>query len=280
MILYFQGIHVECGHLDLSRPRWKCPLCKPVVAQMPNKPISVFTKVKRLADPPNKEFTRNVLQNLTFRVSSNYDIDVDMHKNRRDPKDPVIVSFKVKGVPAFDIPEQVKVSKNSLDESDKVKNIPCPFENCEAVLSRVEFKLHCSEHRKEDANNVDTTCDDEKQIDNIVQNMENSEEMVDDPGNDSVEFIEEKHLSPVKTFTSPPPGKQSSILSFFKRFSPSKTVQIPAKRSKVETESDDVIVTTPIKDNSDNKDNVISSPVGYFKMDEEISLKSPVKMAI
>merc|ERR1712098_1034990 len=190
--------------------RWKCPLCKPVVSKLPNKPISVFTRVKRASDPPNKEFTRNVFENLTFRVSNNYEIGVDMHKNRRDPKDPVIVSFKVNGVPAFDIPNPVKVKKNPLDnESDKIKNIPCPYDDCNELLSRLQFKEHCLQHK--DTKNIS-----ESQADNESADVPANES---EAANESIEFVEEIVKSPIEK-TSAQKEKQSSILSFFKRFSP------------------------------------------------------------
>ena len=104
-------------------------------------PVSVFTRVKNSQDPPNKEFTRNVLQNLNFRVGRSNDIRVDVHKNRRNPLDPVVVSFKVKGVPKYDIPKPVMLKKKAPDiEKDKV---------CEELLSREEFRGHLNQHRQQ-----------------------------------------------------------------------------------------------------------------------------------
>merc|ERR1712029_1237018 len=255
-----------------TRPRWKCPLCKPVLSKLPNKPISVFTWVKRATDPPNQEFTRNVLENLTFRVSNNYEIGVDMHKNRRDPKDPVIVGFKVNGVPAFDIPNPVKVKKNPLDnESDKIKNIPCPFDQCDDLLSRLEFKDHCSHHK---TSNSESNEEDNK---GSSQKFEEGEAEIsvndnaDVPANESIEVVEEIVKSP-KLQNSAQKEKQSSILSFFKRFSPADGP--PTKKAKLDR-SASPILRTPDKNEGESK-KVISSPVGYFKVDEEITMKSPI----
>ena len=76
-----QGIHVECGRLNKSRPRWKCSMCKPVVATMSKEPISVFTRVKRNKEPQNKEFTRGVFENLTFRDAFKKDFEsLDLYR--------------------------------------------------------------------------------------------------------------------------------------------------------------------------------------------------------
>ena len=330
-----QGIHVQCGNLDVSRPRWKCPMCKPVIASLDNKPISVFTRVKRNKEPPNQKFTRNVLENLTFRFSDNYDIDVEMHKNRRDPKDPVVVGFKVKGVPAFDIPMPVKLKKNELDnETDKVKNIPCPFNDCEELLSRLEFKEHCKQHREkqpeEDNSDPPTAKDDDKSnalsnegstdsnersiddqgdeevavsvaepkdtISNITDeskcddqevpvsvkepkdsfnNVTSESETVESQNDQSIEIVEEVvNSSPVNNKQS---AKQATILSFFKRFSPKIDAETPpTKKKKKEGSKNSPVLKTPEK-KEEEKATVISSPVGYFKVDEDISIKSPLK---
>jgi len=278
-----QGIHVECGNLDKTRPRWKCPLCKPVVSKLPNKPISVFTRVKRASDPPNKEFTRNVFENLTFRVSNNYEIGVDMHKNRRDPKDPVIVSFKVNGVPAFDIPNPVKVKKNPLDnETDKIKNIPCPYDDCNELLSRLQFKEHCLQHK--DTKNIsesqeedeNTTCQEvEEEKATEISDNESADVPANESeaANESIEFVEEIVKSPIEK-TSAQKEKQSSILSFFKRFSPCDGP--PIKKAKLDRSASPTLRTPKKEANVDESQKVISSPVGYFKVDEEITMKSPV----
>jgi len=283
-----QGIHVECGQLDVARPRWKCPLCRPVVARLPNKPISVFTRVKRSQEPPNKEFKRNVLENLTFRVSQNYQIDVDMHKNRRNPKDPVVVSFKVNGVPAFDIPNPVKVKKNELDNaSDKIQNIPCPFDGCEELVSRLQFKDHCKEHRADgdDNSSYENTGDDtvETAVEHSVTEDTDAKEDrhesqtsdIELPGesveaaNKSIEEVDEAKVKELLTNLEKPKTseKQSTILSFFKRFDPKpKQMEPPTKKLKLDREIE--LLKTPPKATviSPPKDTVISSPLGYFKV--------------
>ena len=279
---------MECGQLDVARPRWKCPLCRPVVARLPNKPISVFTRVKRSQEPPNKEFKRNVLENLTFRVSQNYQIDVDMHKNRRNPKDPVVVSFKVNGVPAFDIPNPVKVKKNELDNaSDKIQNIPCPFDGCEELISRLQFKDHCKEHRADgdDNSSYENTGDDtvETAVEHSVTEDTDAKEdrhesQTSDtelPGesveaaNESIEEVDEAKVKELLTNLEKPKTseKQSTILSFFKRFDPKpKQMEPPTKKLKLDREIE--LLKTPPKATviSPPKDTVISSPLGYFKV--------------
>ena len=274
---------MECGQLDVARPRWKCPLCRPVVARLPNKPISVFTRVKRSQEPPNKEFKRNVLENLTFRVSHNYQIDVDMHKNRRNPKDPVVVSFKVNGVPAFDIPNPVKVKKNDLDNaSDKIQNIPCPYDGCEELVSRLQFKDHCREHRADGDDNTSPENTGDDGVETAVEHPDTKDrhesqtsdtELPGESGveaaNTSIEVVDEVKVKELLTNLEKPKQseKQSTILSFFKRFDPKpKQVEPPTKKLKLDKEIE--LLKTPPKATvvSPPKDTVISSPMGYFKV--------------
>ena len=277
---------MECGQLDVARPRWKCPLCRPVVARLPNKPISVFTRVKRSQEPPNKEFKRNVLENLTFRVSQNYQIDVDMHKNRRNPKDPVVVSFKVNGVPAFDIPNPVKVKKNDLDNaSDKIQNIPCPYDGCEELVSRLQFKDHCREHRADGDDNtshgntgddgVETavehplTEDTEDRHESQISDTELPGESGVEAANTSIEVVDEVKVKELLTNLDKPKHieKQSTILSFFKRFDPQpKQVEPPTKKLKLDREIEPPKTPPKATVISPPKDTVISSPLGYFRV--------------
>ena len=224
---------------------------------LPNKPISVFTKVKRLKDPPNKEFTRNILQNLTFTLAQNRNITVDMFKNRKKDLKPVL-SFQVNSVPAFDIPNPVKVRKDVMEENpeDKIKNIPCPFDDCEELVSRLQFRNHCRQHREEKI--VQKEPDKEKNLvetegektgsENIHTNDESSSEeafhgfpdILNDKanlssrnGNCSVKEIEgpktkKARLSGSITLTaSSKPKAQSSILSFFRKFVPKDETSAP-----------------------------------------------------
>ena len=75
--------------------------------------------------------------------------------------------------------------------------------------------------------------------------------------------------------------KQRSILSFFSKFSPKvgsesrspkKQLQCPGSPNlrSVKSPAKDLVMKTPEK-------KVISSPIGYFKVDEEISIRTPVK---
>jgi hypothetical protein len=72
--LCFQGIHIQCGDLDFDRPRWKCEFCREVVRNLPNKPVSVFRRV-RTATRPNQKGAGGMppllgalLEKVTFRV--------------------------------------------------------------------------------------------------------------------------------------------------------------------------------------------------------------------
>ena len=254
-----QGIHVECGQLDRARPRWKCPMCKPVVSSLSNKPISVFTRVKRSENPPNQQFSRAVFDNLTFRVDTeSYQINVDLHKNRKDPKDPVLVSFKVDGVPAFDIPQPVKVHPpQSTVEKISVGNIPCPYDNCDRMdLTREEFREHCLTHKK-------ASVEESKPKEEIKNDDLKKVDESDERNKDSSQSCE----SPTKL------QKQSSIFNFFQRFSPiSPCFQPPRKRIKLDREGPP-IPGTPTKTENDN--NVISSSVGFFKLDDDSRVRSP-----
>ena len=253
-----QGIHVLCGGLDKARPRWKCPMCKPVLASMPNKPISVFTRVKRSQDPPDKEFTRAVFENLSFKVNTeSYEINVGLHKNRKDPKDPVVVSFKVEGVPAFDVPKPVKVHKTaSKVEMEKV--IPCPHDHCEELLSRLEFREHCLKHKEEAAR---------------VTRHRGEEEDQPDEGQGQVETEERGHDEDVKSVSQTTLEKQSAIENFFNHFSPDSPNfdQPPRKKIKLDKAS---------QSKPESEGCVISSPVGYFKVDQVIHPKSPVRKVL
>ena len=223
---------------------------------LPNKPISVFTKVKRLKDPPNKEFSRNILQNLTFTVAQNRNITVDMFKNRKKDLKPVL-SFQVNSVPAFDIPNPVKVRKDVMEENpeDKIKNIPCPYDDCEELVSRLQFRNHCKQHREgkivqkntdkeEDLVEGVETCTKKKHTDDESSPEEAfhgfSEILTDKVnstsrnGNCSVDEIEEPktkkaRLSGSTTLTaSSKPKAQSSILSFFSKFVPKDETAVAA----------------------------------------------------
>ena len=189
--------------------------------------------------------------------------------------------FQVNGVPAFDIPNPVKVKKNPLDnESDKIKNIPCPYDQCDDLLSRLEFKDHCSHHKE--TSNSESNEEDNK---GSSQKFEEGEAEISvndnadvpenentiEAANESIEVVEEIVKSP-KLQNSAQKEKQSSILSFFKRFSPADGP--PTKKAKLDR-SASPILRTPDKNEGESK-KVISSPVGYFKVDEEITMKSPI----
>jgi len=339
--LCFQGMHIECGNLDFARPRYKCGFCKAVVANLPNKPIPVFTRVKRSQDPPNKEFSRKVLENLTFNMSSeNFEIKIHMYKDRKNVKEPEIATFQITGMPAVDIPNPVKVHKDVTESiEDKIKNIPCPFDDCCELISRLQFKEHCRQHRE----GKEIKTDEEIQKDKENETEEQEESHIDE-GNHKENIVEETNenitegnedsapiegflelvTSPLKTLTpgkqensdtkkkkgtslsgppskkrkmnnsaskmTPPGEKQSSILKFFQKFSPKfDTEKHPPKKEmkKVQTcpESPSLrLSNSPLKSlvEKENKlatpeKKVISSPIGYFKVDEEISIKTPVK---
>jgi len=277
-----QGIHVECGELDRARPRWKCSMCKPVVASMSNKPISVFTRVKRSQEPPNKEFTRAVFENLTFRVDTeSYEINVDLHKNRKNPKDPVLVSFKVEGVPAFDIPQPVKLQKSELShEIIKMKNIPCPYDDCEELLSRLEFKEHCLKHKEV---KVEEKCKNDipHESFNVIESQKYKISNADESEMESNEIpneVENRHETKLNSELEDriEQPKQSSISNFFTRFSPKSPEFCQPLRKKIRLEKvKPPFPCTPTKTEDKCQDTVISSPFGYFKVDGDVQVKSP-----
>ena len=159
---------MKCGGLSLARPRWKCDFCKQAVKDLPSRPVPVFTRVKRAEKPPDQEFTRKVLSNLTFRVT-NREINVDVHKNRKDPNDPIVARFEVTGAPPpKDILLPVSVKKEvTAKERDKVKNIPCPWDDCNTLLNRIEFSSHLAAHK---GHSTETEEDEEKAT--IVEGQE------------------------------------------------------------------------------------------------------------
>ena len=321
-------------------------MCKPILARMPNDPVSVFTRVKRSQDPPNKDFTRNILQNLNFRVGRDDDIRVDVHKNRRNPMDPVLVSFKVKSVHKYDIPKPVMLKRKAQEnEKHKEKNIPCPYDDCEELLSRQEFRDHLNQHRERnklsenmgdgEAGDIKVkTQEDVTNNENIIPKMamefnsphgesfndkceeENAQSNVSleqmDITEDSVEIVETKP-GDNSLNKSKQAEKQSSILNFFKRFDPrpkDEVEEIYSKKSKKDLLSPTFkstpklksiklgknkpigdkpvpnIVehftnistpasnrqTTPETKEENAKTKVISSPIGFFKIDQSSSI--------
>ena len=161
---------MKCGGLSLARPRWKCDFCKNAVKDLPSRPVPVFTRVKRSANPPDQDFTRKVLSNLTFRVT-NREINVDVFKNRRDPNDPIVARFEVTGAPPpKDILLPVSVKKEvTAKERDRVKNIPCPWDDCNTLLNRIEFSSHLAAHK---GHSTETEEEDEEEKATIVEGQE------------------------------------------------------------------------------------------------------------
>ena len=273
-----QGIHVECGGLDRARPRWKCPMCKPVVASLSNKPISVFTRVKRAENPPNKQFSRAVFDNLTFKVDTEtYQINVDLHKNRKDPKDPVLVSFKVDGVPAFDVPKPVKLHQTEPKvEKNSVRSIPCPYDYCEVLLSKAEFKEHCLTHKKTSVEQSKEPEESDRSDLNTDQNskFDNNKMDTDEIKNDDISVqIEERRESSQSDKSPILLRKQSSFFDLFSPKSPEfEDRKPPRKKIKLDKLGPSIPGTPP---KTENTDIVISSPVGFFKVDDNSHVGSP-----
>ena len=270
---------------------------------------------------------------------------MDVHKNRRNSLDPVVVSFKVKGVPKYDIPKPVMLKKKAEEnKKDQVKNIPCPYDYCEELLSRLEFRSHLNNHREQDKSspNVDNVGAGgiEKKSPEIVNNEnivnidkedyssvvdgastnDNCEEEQDQADvtlgqsavtEDSVEIVETKSGdNSLNTFKQT--EKQSSILSFFKRFDPrpkDEVEEIYSKKSKTDLLSPTFKSTPKTRKLGKNKLNgaldkkvpnvvehfanisthvnireassekktnttnkVITSPLGFFKIDQSSSI--------
>ena len=75
--------------------------------------------------------------------------------------------------------------------------------------------------------------------------------------------------------------KQRSILSFFAKFSPKVGSEIKSPQKQVESPGSPSLraAKSPVKNTvmKTPEKKVISSPIGYFKVDEEISIRTPVK---
>jgi len=306
-----QGIHIECGNLDLTRPRWKCGFCKTIVANLPNKPIPVFTRVKRSLDPPNKDFSRKVLENLSFKIGENLDIKVDMFRNRKNPRENKVISFQISGMPVLDIPNPVKLRKDvSEHPEDKIKNIPCPFDDCHELVSRQQFKAHCKKHREEGSDS-DQAAEEKENLATCNKSEGSNTDLNQVPEEvkplgDILELVSptpNTKKSEVTTPTSGPPRKkrrmessasklnlsssgekQSSILNFFQKFSP-KVIhdnKSPQKPTKIETSPSSPSLR-PVLSSVNSlglktpEKKIITSPIGYFKVDEEVSIRTPVK---
>ena len=68
IFLLAQGIHIQCGQLDFDRPRWKCDFCREVVRNLPNKPVSVFRRVRTGRANPVRPLLGSLLDRVTFRL--------------------------------------------------------------------------------------------------------------------------------------------------------------------------------------------------------------------
>jgi len=114
-----QGMHVKCGELRLLKPRWKCSFCKEALDHMWSKAVSVFTRVKNTRDPDHPVWTlsRNIMEKLSFKVSSNDEAKV--FKNKREPNDSAVARFVITTVPAIDIPIPVEVYKDYLIKNEE-----------------------------------------------------------------------------------------------------------------------------------------------------------------
>ena len=277
---------------------------------------------------------------------------MDVHKNRRNPLDPVVVSFKVKGVPKYDIPKPVMLKKKAEEnKKDQVKNIPCPYDNCEELLSRQEFRDHLNNHREQikSSQNVDNveTGGMENKSPEFVSNNEivvNTDEedysSVVDGESSNVKCEEEQDQSDVTNVTLDQSAvtedsveivetksgdnslnklkqteKQSTILSFFQRFDPrpkDEVKEIYSKKSRTDLlsptfkstpkarklgknkssgasdkKAPNIVehfanISTPVNireaSSSEKKANttkVITSPLGFFKIDQSLSVNEP-----
>merc|ERR1712025_1363135 len=127
----------------------------------------------------------------------------------------------------------------------------------------------------------ESKCDDQevpvsvKEPKDSFNNVTSESETVESQNDQSIEIVEEVvDSSPVSNKQS---AKQATILSFFKRFSPKIDAETsPTKKKKKEGSKTSPVLKTPEK-KEEEKATVISSPVGYFKVDEDISIKSPLK---
>ena len=106
---------MQCGHLSLGKPRWKCSFCREVVAGLPSKPVSVFTRVKRSSGSVVNQFARNILDNLSFKINNN-EVSIEVFKCNNEP---AVATFVVSSVPAGDVPLPVKVYEDNIKTETK-----------------------------------------------------------------------------------------------------------------------------------------------------------------
>ena len=208
--------------------------------------------------------------------TENYEINVGLHKSRKDPKDPVLVSFKVEGVPAFDIPKPVKVHRTEAEssiEKKKLKNIPCPFDDCDELLSRLEFKDHCLRHRKASVEENRRKESDKFPGNEIHENIEtvtNEETSSEEKKEEVFEETKGRH----QDCDTP---KRSSIKRLLSSFSPNSPdfEQPPSKKILLEKVKPSLLFS-PTK--TEEKGGVISSALGYFRLDQDSQLQSPSRL--
>jgi len=122
-----QGVHVKCGDLKPVKPKWKCSLCKDVVTRIDNKPVSVFTRVKR--GKGSTQFQKSILDNVRFHVNNNpffrkNEVNVSVYRNRNDDEDAAIASFTVHPVPVIDVPLPVKVRRKDMKVEAETETPP------------------------------------------------------------------------------------------------------------------------------------------------------------
>ena len=86
---------------------------------MPRQPGSVFTRVQNKMDQENpvQELSRHILENLTFKVSR--ENEVEGFKNQCYPNDSVVATFVITAMPAIDIPNPVQVYKDYLSKTEE-----------------------------------------------------------------------------------------------------------------------------------------------------------------
>jgi len=103
-----QAIHIECGGLNFERPRWKCDMCKSILKNRENKPVSVFSRVKLFSSQENIERTEKLFERVKIKakrpggrkpLSNIYNIQVKVGKT--------VLSFAT--VPVLDVPKRVKL---------------------------------------------------------------------------------------------------------------------------------------------------------------------------
>ncbi|XP_023329403.1 PHD finger protein 7 [Eurytemora carolleeae] len=107
-----QGIHIECGGLNFDRPRWKCNTCRDVLKKIPNKPVSVFSRVKR-----NQQDEAGTMEKLMAKIKFNVKPSRTPLTNIHNIQVTVgHVKIRLDSAPVLDIPLPVQLKQENKEK--------------------------------------------------------------------------------------------------------------------------------------------------------------------